>query len=252
MASGLDIFWKRDFQWERDVPTWLTDNYQWFVVPSLIYPVMIHYLQGRFRFDLRVPLFVWNGFLAFYSALSFLAIAPHHFQRLVRHGYTESVCLWKTEESYLVQRYGWWIFLFVVSKIVEYGDTVFLVLRGRNVQFLHWYHHLATLAACYIQAMNGSTLFEWTAVTNLGIHTWMYGHYALSSFVPHIRGNRWLTNLQIFQMIHGLFMSLYHAKRCKKNPDVAAMTLFTIYAFMFMEFYVRKYRSIRAARVHID
>ena len=30
---------------------------------------------------------------------------------------------------------------FAISKLVEYGDTVFLVLRKRPVTFLHWFHH---------------------------------------------------------------------------------------------------------------
>lgn len=236
------LLWKRDFQWERDVPPWLIAHYPWFVVPSFAYPVMVHYMRGVCRFDLRIPLFVWNALLAVYSGVSFAAVAPHHFRRLFVHGYEESVCMWHKEESFLMQPYGWWMFLFVLSKVVEYGDTVFLILRGREVQFLHWYHHLATLFASYLQAMRGSTLFEWTAVTNLAIHTWMYGHYAASAVCNGVRGNRWLTNFQILQMLHGFFLAFYHAKRCKKEVDVSAMTLFFIYAFMFIEFYLRKYR----------
>lgn len=33
---------------------------------------------------------------------------------------------------------GLWAFLFVLSKIVELGDTAFLVLRKRPIIFLHW------------------------------------------------------------------------------------------------------------------
>ena len=38
---------------------------------------------------------------------------------------------------------GLWAFLFPLSKLFELVDTVFILLRKRNVIFLHWYHHLS-------------------------------------------------------------------------------------------------------------
>lgn len=237
----MSIVFQKDFNWDRDVPNWLSDNYQLFLVPSFLYPVAVHFLPGQFNFNLKYPLFCWNAFLSLYSAISFAMIAPHFFGRLIHEGYHESVCLMKREGSFLQLPYGRWIFIFILSKIIELGDTAFLLLRGRNVQFLHWYHHLATLAAAYVQGMRGSSLFEWATITNLAVHTWMYGHYAASSVISSVRGNKWLTNFQIVQMLHGMFMTCYHAKYCNQGVDVASLSLFSIYAGLFMSFYVKKY-----------
>ena len=44
---------------------------------------------------------------------------------------------------------GFWVVLFIFSKIPELGDTVFIVLRKKPLIFLHWYHHVTVLLFCW-------------------------------------------------------------------------------------------------------
>jgi hypothetical protein len=40
---------------------------------------------------------------------------------------------------------GFWSLMFGYSKVIELGDTLFIVLRKRPLVFLHYYHHAAVL-----------------------------------------------------------------------------------------------------------
>lgn len=42
---------------------------------------------------------------------------------------------------------GFWTWLFVLSKLPELGDTIFIVLRKQPLIFLHWYDF--NLFVCY-------------------------------------------------------------------------------------------------------
>jgi hypothetical protein len=244
------LFFKKDFIFAIDVPIWLTQNYQVFLISSLIYPILIHYGAGKFNYynELRIPLLIWNSIMCIYSTVSSIVLVPKLLSKIITYGYNESVCGNNIELSYLYQPWGRWIFLFILSKLVELGDTVFLILRNRKVPFIHCYHHIATLVLAYVQGIKLTKTMEWATCMNLVIHSWMYGHYAITSIYP-IRGNKVLSILQICQMIHGIFMCGYQISYCNNDLDFAGFILYIIYAFLFIKMYIDKYNIITKQRI---
>ena len=99
-------------------------------------------------------------------------------------------------------------YYFTISKIFELGDTILILLRGRNLRFIQYYHHMITLIYCwyshqYNQYNSSSELF---CIMNLFIHSIMYSWYFLSSI--NIRTSNLVKNsisiLQTIQMFLGM------------------------------------------------
>lgn len=242
----FEILTKPDFVFYKDVPHWLNENYQIFFTSALFYCYIVHNYQGVFNYSLKFPLFLWNIVLSIYSIATTYVLLPVVIRKIYNHGYLESVCLFDKENSYLYQPYGWWIFVFCLSKIVEFGDTAFLILRGKKVPFIHWYHHLATMSIVYtnFQKLIGS--MEWAVTMNVFIHSWMYAYYAISVYYP-MRGNKILSGLQILQMIHGVIITiLYNIYSGIKYIDYISIVLYGIYAHLFISMYKNKYKSIKS------
>lgn len=49
------------------------------------------------------------------------------------------------------------VFLFNVSKVFEFVDTIFIVLRKKPLMFLHYYHHVVTMLFCVFTNQVGLT-----------------------------------------------------------------------------------------------
>ena len=125
--------------------------------------------------------------------------------------------------------------MFVLSKVPELGDTLFIVLRKQPLIFLHWYHHATVLVYSWYININ-HFLFnlekkliyfvfkipryaytEYTAparyyiTMNFTVHSFMYSYYALKAM--HYRVPRFvsmaITVAQLSQMVAGCAVNLW-------------------------------------------
>lgn len=139
-------YWFEDF----DRKWWLKFarmNWQLSVYASIIYIIAIfgiqHYMRDRPAYKLKKGLFAWNATLGVFSIVGFIRYIPEFSHVLYNSGLHGSLC----RREGLNMTVGYWSLLFTLSKFVELGDTVFIVLRKRPLVFLQWYHHAITLNA---------------------------------------------------------------------------------------------------------
>jgi len=133
------------------------------------------------------------------------------------------------------------------SKILDYCDTLFMILRRRDrqVSFLHVYHH-ATIGLVWGIVINsgyGGSTSSWGAMANSFIHVVMYTHYLVTSFGIRNPFKKYLTMLQLSQFAFCLTHSFLVILKSNYPSDLA--TIQTVYQcsmlYLFGKFYIESY-----------
>lgn len=115
--------------------------------------------------------------------------------------FSKGVC---SEEMWDDKRLVLYYYINYCFKYYELIDTVFLVLKKKNLEFLHVYHHALTAVLCFSQIV-GRTTVQWVPITlNLFVHVVMYYYYAMTAAGYQIWWKKYLTSLQITQFVLGM------------------------------------------------
>ncbi|KAH8266226.1 hypothetical protein KR038_011806, partial [Drosophila bunnanda] len=140
----------------------------------------------------------------------------------------------------------WW---FYISKIVEFADTAFFILRHkwRQLSFLHVYHHSSMFVMCWITVKwipTGSSYIP--GIINSFVHIIMYSYYAMSALGPRFQKflwwKRYLTSLQLIQFAIGL---LWAAQAFMRDCEFSSLLLVVdcVYMVPFFILFGRFYRK---------
>nr|GMC83618.1 elongation of fatty acids protein 3-like [Ipomoea batatas] len=103
-----------------------------------------------------------------------------------------------------------WAHVFYFSKILEFIDTLLIVLSGsrsRRLSFLHVYHHAVVVVMCYLWLSTAQTLLPVALVTNASVHVLMYAYYLLCALGRRPRWKRLVTDCQIIQFVFSFLVS---------------------------------------------
>ncbi|NXI46567.1 ELOV6 protein, partial [Galbula dea] len=170
---------ERNFSYQKAIE-WMGENWHksiFFVVAYLILIFGIqHFMKERRGYQLRVPLVLWSLSLALFSATGAFRVWKYMALILSTKGVKQSVC---SQSIYFHPTTKLWIYLFVLSKLLELGDSLFIVLRKKKLIFLHWYHHTTTLIVCWYSYKDMVAGSSWLAALNFSIHAIMYSYYTI-------------------------------------------------------------------------
>ncbi|KAF8362815.1 hypothetical protein PRIPAC_89738 [Pristionchus pacificus] len=197
---------------EQRARAWMADHWYFVVQASTAYFFLIFgvklFMKNREPFDLQRPLNIWNAILALFSTLGFLFMAPDFFGTLWTGGFRATYC---NLNGIMEGTPGIWTFVFFLSKLAEFTDTFFIVLRKKPLMFLHWYHHILTLLYGFYTYPVNPAYNRWLVILNLFVHSFMYTYYFLRSIHVPIPGAiaKSITSIQIIQFILSIIVLIF-------------------------------------------
>jgi len=247
------------FNFEQDfehlaVRGWMEDHWRpvccW---ASGIYMLMVvggqAYMAGRSPFQLRGLLTAWNIFLAVFSLMGAARTLPEFIYTISTQGFYHSLCIPSFIEQDRVS--GFWTWMFVLSKVPELGDTVFIVLRKQPLIFLHWYHHVTVLIYCWYSFSEYTAPARWFVVMNFIVHSIMYSYYALRAmrYRPPKAVAMLITSLQLLQMVVGCTVNFLayryktEGRECRVSDTNLKLSLlmYISYFVLFARFFYNAY-----------
>ncbi|NWI62947.1 ELOV2 protein, partial [Todus mexicanus] len=205
------------------------------------------FMKNRPPFSLRAHLIVYNlgiTLLSFYMLVELILATwegGYNLQCQNLHSAGEA--------DIRVAKVLWWYYF---SKVIEFMDTIFFVLRKKSSQitFLHVYHH-ATMFNIWWCVLNwipcGQSFFGPTL--NSFIHVLMYSYYGLS-VIPSMRKYLWwkkyLTQAQLIQFLLTIVHTLSAAVKPCGFPFGCLMfqsSYMATLVVLFINFYIKTYRK---------
>ena len=210
------------------------------------------YMATREAFDLKWPLAYWNLFLSTFSTIGMIRTVPHLMHNFSLMNMEQTICTDAQQQSNGDGAVGLWVQLFVLSKIPELIDTLFIVLRKKPLIFLHWYHHITVLAFCWNSYATKSSTGLIFCAMNYAVHAIMYGYYFLMAVgaKPKWMKPVTITMAQISQMIVGtticvmsFFLYQRRADTCAVHGQniAAGAVMYGSYLYLFCEFAVKRF-----------
>lgn len=232
---------------------WMNQSWKLSMNISLLYITLVFcgrfLMRNRAKYELRLPLIIWNIMLATFSIAGTIRSLPDFIRVLTTKGVVHSVC----NQDYAYGITGFWSLMFILSKLPELIDTLFIVLRKQELIFLHWYHHATVLMYCWFSYKDLASTGRWFMTMNYLVHSLMYSYYALKAMrirVPQFV-SKLITTGQILQMIAGCYVN-YVAYSTKVSGEACGTSdenikysslMYFSYFVLFFDFFVKAYIS---------
>ncbi|KAF7640065.1 Elongation of very long chain fatty acids protein [Meloidogyne graminicola] len=157
----------------------INNNLYLFLIIILIYILLINLYQffflnkiNIFKNSINKILTFWNFSLAIFSLFGFIKLTPLIIKSIKEYGiintYTQITSLQTNQIS------GYWIYIWVLSKLPELLDTLFIILKNKPIKFMHWFHHSMSILFGTLNFIGDNAYLVWVVWMNYFIHSIMY------------------------------------------------------------------------------
>ena len=215
-------------------------------------PLVRSHVAAHGKWDTRGFALYWNIFLSVFSMVGLSACLPVMARSLLSNGLNFTTCA--PAAWYGLGWNGLWVALFIYSKFFELIDTVLLLLAGRPVILLHWWHHLTVLLYCWHSYSTRIATGMWFATMNYGVHSVMYAYFAATQ---HSKAARlavkpfaiYITLIQLVQMVVGIAVTVRAVlvqaggAEChvNKTNSILGLLMYASYFVLFLKLFLDSY-----------
>ena len=239
---------------EERAVQWMDRHWWLSVYASAVYLLLVHagkwWMRDKLPWSLRKPLVMWNASLAVFSILGTATLLPPFASALAGEGVGFSVCQRIVLGTAHPPR-NLWAFLFVLFKMVELGDTAFVVLRKTPLSFLHWYHHITVMVYCWVYYTARPGVANWFILLNFLVHSVMYSYYTVRACGYRVPTGvmQLVTSLQLSQFLVGIAANLLayrmqaSGEECVLNDSLFyfGLGMYGSYFVLFANFFYQRY-----------
>ncbi|GAV07195.1 hypothetical protein RvY_17066 [Ramazzottius varieornatus] len=207
------------------------------------------FMKHRKPIELKAFKGVYNFCLVLLSLWMFLELFIH----TQRSGYNFFCIPYTVSYAPADLRIVYALYIYYVSKAVEFLDTVFMILKKKykQITFLHVYHHAVMFPLWYFVMMEAPCCQAVLgAMLNCLIHVFMYAYYFLSMFPalhPYLWWKKYLTMGQLAQFACVLTCTTVSLIRGCDYPAWLAWlqmgflsSLFVLFANFYVQAYIKR------------
>jgi fatty acid elongase 3 len=215
------------------------------------------WMKNRKPFEMLTATRVHNVILCVWSLSMCIGTIIPAYRIYQAHGARALWCGITKDTPMMVGLFGYWRYHYYLSKFYELLDTVILVLKKKNLIFLHVYHHAIMLYISWIWIAGNYTTAWWGVMTNTLVHVFMYYYYFVSTMGYSPWWKRYITSGQIVQFVAGILYATvqlyeYYATNGNCGGDIrfawVSQGVALSFLFLFINFYVQTYTKGRAQR----
>lgn len=185
-----------------------------------------------------------NLFLCFFSFMCCWNIWPLMYHWIFTIGWQNATCNKYITSLYNMQSsYGYWVFLFYLSKYYEFIDTWIVIWKRRRPIFLQLFHHIGACFSVWIVLCVRSSCAYGIAVNSF-IHTIMYAYYAITVWKIKIPLKWMLTVMQLAQFVFSIYWTFLNISfKCLPIGDQFCSWYNGVYLSVLVVLFARFFRK---------
>uniref|UniRef100_A0A915CYU9 Elongation of very long chain fatty acids protein n=1 Tax=Ditylenchus dipsaci TaxID=166011 RepID=A0A915CYU9_9BILA len=144
---------------------------------------------------------MWNAMNACFSFYFTLSLLPEFISAATK-GWFHTIC--RVDGLYTGSYSGKAMYIFTWSKVWGLGDTVLLILRGRDIQFMHLFHHTVVVIEVFFTYLSAGSMARLGVMMNVVMHSLMYSYFVAQDINLKVRELAgFITLLQLAQFVMG-------------------------------------------------